>query len=92
MNKYLMLVIVAFSFMATTVHALNDNGSNDNFVNEPITYNQNCPYHNNNEDCPYYNEPAGKHNCPNGKNGSCQHNYGGNRNGCGRQSGCPHHN
>ena len=87
MNKYLIVAIVVFSLMVTTVYALNDNG---NYVNEPSIYNQNCPYHDVNDSCPYYNEKIDTYNCPN--NGNCQHNNGGNGNHYGRQGGCPHHN
>ena len=92
MNKYLIMGIVTFSLMATTAYALNDTSSNNDFVNEPMIYNQNCPYHDGSEECPYYDETTGSHACPNSENRNYRHNHGGNRSSYARHTECPRYN
>lgn len=97
MKKYLIMGIIAFSLMITTVYAFNNKSENNNFLNNQTSNNQNCPYcnnsdcpyQNNGKDCPYYPERTSAHNCPN-NNCSCQYNYG-KSNSYRRQGRC-HHN
>ena len=69
MKKYLIAVVLASTLTITSVYALNNN--NDINTNKQTTYNQNCPYHNE-ENCPCYNETTETKNCPN--NNTCENN------------------
>ncbi len=94
MNKYLIVGIISLSLLATTVYALNDNNHNAS-INEPTTsttYNQNCPYHNDDNECPYHNGTTDTYNCPNSENVNYSHHHTNCGNGHGRHGGYYHHN
>ena len=52
MKKCFIVGTLAFSLIATTVYAFNDESSNYN--NKLVNNYHNCQYHNGNEVCPYY--------------------------------------
>lgn len=64
MKKYLAFGIISFSFLATTVYALNENGRNA-IHHETETYHQNCPYQDETGSCPYHDHVTDYQDCPN---------------------------
>lgn len=69
MKKYFIVGTLAFSLIATTVYAFNDESSNYN--NKLVNNYHNCQYHNGNEVCPYYENKDAAHECLYVENGNC---------------------